>query len=613
MSCECPVAGYCERYKRQMTGRVHEICRGENIDPAKAAKYRANWARAASGQTPSMIGRAANFIAAEARWIAAGSPMRTEAAVLQIYDQCSGCDQFTPAGEGRAWCKSCGCRLSNQVEPLNKIALATEGCPLAKWSADVASPAEVAGLPCCGIKEDTPVPQVIAWLQQPQAGQHPDGWQHWPNVVRAHTAILSEAAAQEHAYPGGYSGRGIVSCVSAKPGYSSGKVLEHGYFPGAWVMVRELRRLGCTLPITFCHLGPLEWDSTLTELVRPLGVEVIDLKEWNAKQAEPMRILNGWETKVAAIEAAPYEEVLFLDADNLPLREPSYLFDDVRYRQAGAIFWPDVPPSPNEDGSPREWLPPNVWRAAGMEYSNCPAFESGQMLIDKAKCWPELMLARHLNEHSDFWYAPGYSFGDKDTFLLAWRKAAQVGHYEPRYTMPVGPGWNGGALLQHDLDGRLLFEHGCQNKPTINDYPHGQFCLTNPGECHEHLAELRKLWNGRLWSKPDAMDAAVMRTMIGRRYNYRRVGLGERPIRFEKDGKIGLGSDRCETSWSIVGGVLCVSDDAGKPTFFARRDADGTWRGKWEEHERCAVELVPESWLVIPQPPSLELCMAGAS
>jgi hypothetical protein len=27
-----------------MSGRLREICRGENIDPAKAAKYRANWA-----------------------------------------------------------------------------------------------------------------------------------------------------------------------------------------------------------------------------------------------------------------------------------------------------------------------------------------------------------------------------------------------------------------------------------------------------------------------------------------------------------------------------------------------------------------------------------------
>ncbi len=41
--CDCPADGFCSRYKREMVGRLREICRGENIDPEKAAKYRANW------------------------------------------------------------------------------------------------------------------------------------------------------------------------------------------------------------------------------------------------------------------------------------------------------------------------------------------------------------------------------------------------------------------------------------------------------------------------------------------------------------------------------------------------------------------------------------------
>src|SRR5262249_33728210 len=144
-------------------------------------------------------------------------------------------------------------------------------------------------------------------------------------------------------YPEGrYAGRGIVTCVNAKPGLSSGKDLPHGYFPGAWVLVKELRRLGCTLPVTFAHLGPLEWDPQLTRLVRPLGVEVLDLRE--VERHDPMRILAGWETKVYAIQHAPYEEVLFLDADNVPARDPSFLFEESAYREAGSVFWPDLPP-----------------------------------------------------------------------------------------------------------------------------------------------------------------------------------------------------------------------------------------------------------------------------
>jgi len=43
MTCECPADGFCARYKREMTGRVREICQGINIDPAKAEAYRRNW------------------------------------------------------------------------------------------------------------------------------------------------------------------------------------------------------------------------------------------------------------------------------------------------------------------------------------------------------------------------------------------------------------------------------------------------------------------------------------------------------------------------------------------------------------------------------------------
>lgn len=40
-----------------------------------------------------------------------------------------------------------------------------------------------------------------------------------------------------------------------------------------------------------------------------------------------------------------YEEVLYLDSDNIPLRDPTYLFDTPLYSGAGqprAVFWPDM-------------------------------------------------------------------------------------------------------------------------------------------------------------------------------------------------------------------------------------------------------------------------------
>lgn len=47
-TCICPVAGYCERYKREMGFRPHQICQGTSgLSPEKEAKHRDNWAKLA--------------------------------------------------------------------------------------------------------------------------------------------------------------------------------------------------------------------------------------------------------------------------------------------------------------------------------------------------------------------------------------------------------------------------------------------------------------------------------------------------------------------------------------------------------------------------------------
>jgi hypothetical protein len=433
------------------------------------------------------------------------------------------------------------------------------------------------------LTEQTPVAAAARLFAAGRVGPFPDGWAGWKNVRLAHILLLEESIARRPPYPAGrYRGRGVVSCVSAKPGWSSGKDLPQGYFPGAWVLVKELRRLGCDLPVTFAHRGPLEWDPNLTRLVRPLGVEVLDLEE--AARGDPMRILGGWESKVFAIQHAPYEEVLYLDADNVPAANPARLFEAPPYREAGAVFWPDLPPYDRA-----EWLPEVVWKNVGLERRDSVDFESGQLLIDKRRRWRELMAARHINEHSDWYYH--FVFGDKSTFHLAWAKCGTP------WAMPETPaGWLHRSILQHDFDGRVLFHHACQDKPSLAGYA-ARGHLPNEAACDAHLAELRRLWSGRLWANasPSPADGAVIEWLRGRAFDYHRVGLDRRELRFLEDDRIGRGAARCEFGWSVLDGMLAVSDCDGKPTFLAREGADGVWRGRWLEYERCAVELTPQS------------------
>jgi hypothetical protein len=66
------------------------------------------------------------------RWLKAGRPARSEEEIKQIFEtHCLTCEAYE---EGSSSCRYCGCRVNRlTVPPLNKIAMATEECPVEKW------------------------------------------------------------------------------------------------------------------------------------------------------------------------------------------------------------------------------------------------------------------------------------------------------------------------------------------------------------------------------------------------------------------------------------------------------------------------------------------------
>ena len=56
--------------------------------------------------------------------------------------------------------------------------------------------------------------------------------------------------------------------------------------------------------------------------------------------------LSHWPLPLApskqAMMLSSFDEVLFLDEDNLPLRDPSTLFDDMHYFGITGLFWNDI-------------------------------------------------------------------------------------------------------------------------------------------------------------------------------------------------------------------------------------------------------------------------------
>lgn len=281
-----------------------------------------------------------------------------------------------------------------------------------------------------------------------------------------------------------YSGRGIVICGGGLT-----------YFTNAWVCINMLRRLGCALPIQLWHLGPEEMDEEMAGLVKGFGVECVDARE--VARQYPARRLGGWELKAFALLRSPFEEVMLLDADNLPLRNPEFLFETPQYEKTGALFWPDICEYTEDQ---------RIWESCGMPTPRMAEFESGQIVIDKRRCWAPLRLALWFNEHSDFFYK--HVHGDKQTFQLAWHKLRKAYGFAPTRVHRLHA-----TMCQHDFEGRRLFQHRNLDKWNVfllNDRIEG---FLHEEECRGFVEALRERWDGRAGKVAEGMPRFPRRSV----------------------------------------------------------------------------------------------------
>ena len=80
----------------------------------------------------NFFNRAYRYTRAFSRWIKAGRPVREEAEIDRIFETC--CKPCEAYDATNSTCSHCGCRVNlTKTAPLNKIAMATEECPLDKW------------------------------------------------------------------------------------------------------------------------------------------------------------------------------------------------------------------------------------------------------------------------------------------------------------------------------------------------------------------------------------------------------------------------------------------------------------------------------------------------
>src|SRR5262249_37180472 len=161
-------------------------------------------------------------------------------------------------------------------------------------------------------------------------------------------------------YPERFEGRGIVICAGGVR-----------YFTNAWVCISRLRRAGCGLPIEVWYLDDREMDREMSNLLAGLEVKSVNARVVKGKHSA--RIRGGWQLKAYALLHSRFREVLFLDADNVAVADPEFLFETAEYQATGAIFWPDY-----ERGRNMKTLP--IWRSCGLRQPNECEFETGQIV-----------------------------------------------------------------------------------------------------------------------------------------------------------------------------------------------------------------------------------------
>lgn len=385
---------------------------------------------------------------------------------------------------------------------------------------------------------------------------------------------FKEYSNKDFVYPDIFEGKGIVIC---------GGGLR--YFTCAYVCLEMLRLVGCTLPVEIWALGPHEFDSNMEKLIEPLDAKFVNALEFIDKDPTPH--LHGWSLKSYAIMNCPFKEVLFLDADNFPVQNPEKLFEYDDYKKTGSIFWPDY----TRLSSDR-----NIWSICEVPYNDEPEFETGQIVVDKSKCWKELKITNWMNVHSDFFY--DFIWGDKETFHMAWRKTNK------RYTMVGTPikklpkDGSSMVMCQHDLNGEVIFQHRNIRKWSLSD---GNPVI--PGFMYEDLGFKFLVKLGKSWRHKIEVDNSVkvdtIKSLVSNVGRFR-VRVNDKNqnyfVTLKPDGCMNSNVPIYNGSWNVDildQTPVLVVNAKNKVSTKLKQNRDGKWIGFWNTPKKDKVTFIP--------------------
>jgi len=267
---------------------------------------------------------------------------------------------------------------------------------------------------------------------------------------------------------------------------------ETNHLANVYINLRILReQLLCDLPVEVVYFGERENDVKMRRFIERAvkNVRFIDgsAVKYPSHHKQMDTTVTGYAAKVYALcYVTSFDQVLLLDADNLPLIDPSDLFQAPEFLQHGSMFWPDYWTSLDIDNTGRAGGAA-IYRALRIRppwvtMPNSRLTESGQVLLDRRRHADVLEWLWFLNSNADVVYK--FLHGDKDTFYIAFHLAGKLGSF---YQVAIAPReavndlsepqeypYRHQGVLQHAPDGRVAFHH--RTAPDVKYFPG---CLQN--------------------------------------------------------------------------------------------------------------------------------------
>lgn len=228
--------------------------------------------------------------------------------------------------------------------------------------------------------------------------------------------------------------------------------------------LKVLRAHGSKLPVEVIIPKRLDYDIDLCTIVLPTMNASCKIMS-DFLPAPIMAMIGGFQYKTVALLISSFENVLYLDADNIPVKNVDSLFNNKPFTDQHLVIWPDLwRRSTSPDFYDISDIPYDINKQVRNSYfpgdhrgsgddklmHDCDgaiaeaSSETGQILINKKVHFKTMVLSMYYN-----FYGPQYYYsllsqgaageGDKETFIAAAHKLKLPYYQVQEFNREFGP------------------------------------------------------------------------------------------------------------------------------------------------------------------------------